>query len=210
MERQLIYLLNWDLKVSNEEMVEVLGSFWNQLEHKLSSWKRSNCGNNNKHNNNNFMHLLPLLLHPLFPQPLPQLLHILLHRHPDQAQSAHQIHPLVPTHYTINYTTGKILKVQFHPSAHLNQQIHFTQQDQTHHQALQHVQYRHYHQQLLHPLLLTRNHNKLINTWLIHLLNLLQWRKRLNWITCWRNSTNQRSKWQLMMLLLWVLWVYFG
>lgn len=46
MERQLIYLLNWDLKVSNEEMVEVLGSFLEPVRaqiiklEKIKLWKQ--------------------------------------------------------------------------------------------------------------------------------------------------------------------------
>ncbi|KAI5956439.1 PCL1 [Candida jiufengensis] len=46
MERQLIYLLNWDLKVSNSEMIESLGSFLdpikNQLlkQEKIKLWKK--------------------------------------------------------------------------------------------------------------------------------------------------------------------------
>ncbi|KAI5958668.1 PCL1 [Candida theae] len=46
MERQLIYLLNWDLKVTNEEMVEVLGSFLDPIRaqivksEKIKLWKQ--------------------------------------------------------------------------------------------------------------------------------------------------------------------------
>ncbi|KAI5970307.1 PCL1 [Candida margitis] len=46
MERQLIYLLNWDLKVTNEEMVEVLGSFLEPVKaqiiksEKIKLWKQ--------------------------------------------------------------------------------------------------------------------------------------------------------------------------
>ncbi|CAD1813107.1 Cyclin, N-terminal domain family protein [Candida parapsilosis] len=46
MERQLIYLLNWDLKVTNEEMVEVLGSFLEPVRaqiiksEKIKLWKQ--------------------------------------------------------------------------------------------------------------------------------------------------------------------------
>ncbi|KAI5964310.1 PCL1 [Candida pseudojiufengensis] len=46
MERQLIYLLNWDLKVSNDEMIESLGSFLDPIKNqilkqeKIKIWKR--------------------------------------------------------------------------------------------------------------------------------------------------------------------------
>ena len=46
MERQLIYLLNWDLRVTNEEMVEVLGSFLDPIRaqivklEKVKLWKQ--------------------------------------------------------------------------------------------------------------------------------------------------------------------------
>ena len=41
MERQLIFLLNWDLKVTNEEMCQSLQSFWNQSKLILLNKKNS-------------------------------------------------------------------------------------------------------------------------------------------------------------------------
>lgn len=84
MERQLIFLLNWDLKVTNEEMCQSLQSFWNQL--KLILLNKKNFKNifNKKIKKQNKWPMLPLLY--------PFLLQLLLSLYQDQVQVPVQVH----------------------------------------------------------------------------------------------------------------------
>ena len=83
MERQLIFLLNWDLKVTNEEMCQSLQSFWNQSKLILLNKKNSKISST-KIKKPNKWPMLPLLY--------PFLLQLLLSLYQDQVQVPVQVH----------------------------------------------------------------------------------------------------------------------